>query len=212
MAPRAGRALRRRVGSARPAPGDPGEFQSLDLRCHAVLKDVPLHDVWAIDLRGGGPGRTMSDVMALSRVLASAPNPAVGALFAVRRAFGRLLRWDREQGDWRAGSYANRLTDVDRARTLIDPGTRQGAFRLLYLFEDEALAEVRNATVHAFLASALVARSGGYVLYWAIYVKPVGAFTPVYMATIDPFRRLVVYPALIRQLQAAWSRRYDMEE
>ena len=38
---------------------DPAEFRKLDLRCHALLSDVPLHDVWAIPLHGGGPGRTM---------------------------------------------------------------------------------------------------------------------------------------------------------
>jgi hypothetical protein len=150
----------------------------------------------------------MSDVRGVSRALTSAPNPAVRSLFALRRALGQRFGWDREQHDWRVGSYVDRLTDEDRERTLIAPGTREGAFRIVYLFPKEALAEVRNATVHAFLATALVARSDGYTLYWAIYVKPVGRLTPVYMAMIDPFRRFVVYPALIRQVQAAWSRRY----
>ena len=43
---------------------------------------------------------------------------------------------------------------------------------------------------------------------WAIYVKPVGVLTPFYMAVIDPFRRLFVYPALIRQTEEAWRRAY----
>jgi hypothetical protein len=44
---------------------DLAEFRKLDLRCHALLSDVPLHDVWAIPLHDGGPGRTMSEVRAL---------------------------------------------------------------------------------------------------------------------------------------------------
>jgi hypothetical protein len=100
------------------------------------------------------------------------------------------------------------LTDADRARSLTAPGTRDGAFRTLYQFPDEALAEVRNATVHGFLATALVPSASGYVLYWAVYAKPVGALTRLYMALIDPFRRLIVYPALLAQTQAAWSRAY----
>ena len=44
---------------------DPAEFRRLDLRCHAVFADVPLHDVWAIALPDGGPGRTMEDVRPL---------------------------------------------------------------------------------------------------------------------------------------------------
>jgi hypothetical protein len=40
------------------------DFQKLNLRCHALLSDVPLHDVWAIPLNGGGPGRTIQDARA----------------------------------------------------------------------------------------------------------------------------------------------------
>jgi hypothetical protein len=187
---------------------DPGEFQKLELRCHSVLADVSLHDVWAIPLAGGGPGRTMPDVRAVSPLGATPSNIAVRGLIAVRRAVGRRAGWDRERDDWSRESYVHRLSDEDQRRSLVAPGTREGAFRMLYLFPNEALAEVRNATVHAFLATALVSRAGGYTLYWAIYVKPVGPLTPVYMAIIDPFRRFVVYPALIRQTQAAWSSAY----
>jgi hypothetical protein len=187
---------------------DPGEFQKLELRCHSVLADVSLHDVWAIPLAGGGPGRTMPDVRAVSPLGATPSNIAVRGLIAVRRAVGRRAGWDRERDDWSGESYVHRLSDEDQRRSLLAPGTREGAFRMLYLFPNEALAEVRNATVQAFLATALIPRAGGYTLYWAIYVKPVGPLTPVYMAIIDPFRRFVVYPALIRQTQAAWSSAY----
>ena len=187
---------------------DPSEFRKLDLRCHALLGDVSPHDVWAIPLAGGGPNRTMRDVRAVSPQLALPSNPAVRGLFALRRALGRRVGWDREKPDWSDESYVHRLTDEDRARSLVTPGTREGSFRTLYLFPDEGLAEVRNATVHGFLASALRARPGGYLLHWAIYVKPVSRLTPVYMAAIDPFRRWLVYPALVRELQAAWSREY----
>ena len=44
---------------------DPADFQKLELRCHALLSDVPLHDVWAIALPDGGPGRTIGDLRAL---------------------------------------------------------------------------------------------------------------------------------------------------
>jgi hypothetical protein len=79
---------------------------------------------------------------------------------------------------------------------------------VLYVFNDESLSELRNATVHAFLALALTPSPGGYTLYLAIYVKAVNRFTPLYMALIDPFRRLVVYPALGRYAQRRWSRTY----
>jgi len=33
----------------------------------------------------------------------------------------------------------------------------------------------------------------------------------LYMAAIAPFRRLVVYPAIIRRVQRAWAERYGGE-
>jgi hypothetical protein len=38
------------------------------------------------------------------------------------------------------------------------------------------------------------------------YVRRVGRWTPVYMALIDPFRRLLVYPSLLRSVRATWNR------
>jgi hypothetical protein len=185
------------------------EFRALDLRCHTLLDDAPLHDVWVIDLEGGGPGRTMRDVDAVAAPgRAGSPSLVVRALFALRFGAGRIFGWDRPRDHALADSYLQRLTDDDRARSLLMPGTRRGIFRVLYLFSDETVAETRNATVHAFLAMALRPRANGYRLYWAIYVKPVGRLTAIYMALIDPFRRFVVYPALIRQVQAAWARAY----
>lgn len=186
------------------------EFRALDLRCHALLHDVPLHDVWVIDLAGGGPGRTMLDVDAVAAPGREGSLPILArALFAIRFAVGRLFGWDRPRPDGGAGPYLHRITDEDRGRSLLPPGTVRGVFRLLYLFPGETVAEARNATVHAFLVMALRPRPGGYRLYWAIYVKPVGRLTAVYMAVIDPFRRLIVYPVMIRRTQAAWARAYS---
>jgi Protein of unknown function (DUF2867) len=80
---------------------------------------------------------------------------------------------------------------------------------VLYVLGNEALSELRNATVHAFLALALTPSPAGYTLYLAVYVKPVSRFTPLYMALIDPFRRLLVYPALGKHAQRCWSRAYS---
>jgi hypothetical protein len=40
-----------------------------------------------------------------------------------------------------------------------------------------------------------------------IYVKPRGTFGAAYMALIGPFRHLIVYPALMRQIERAWEAR-----
>jgi len=185
------------------------DFQKLDLRCHALLSDVPLHDVWAIPLHGGGPDRSVQDARAILFGDRRPPsNLAVRGLFALRFALGRAFGWDDERHSPLGVSYVHRLNEADRSKSQVPPGTREGRFRVLYVFGNEALSELRNATVHAFLALALTPTPGGYTLYLAIYVKPVSRFTTLYMTLIDPFRRLVVYPALGRHAQQRWSRTY----
>lgn len=185
------------------------EFRRLDLRCHAVLSDVPLHDVWMIPLDGQRPGRTIQDVRAILFGARRLPtNPAVRLLFRLRSVLGRVFGWDVERHDPPGASYIHRLSDADREQSRVPSGTRERAFRVLYVRDDEALSEFRNATVHAFLALALRPHSRGYTLYLAVYVKPVSRFTALYMALIDPFRRFLVYPELGRQLQRAWRRQY----
>jgi Protein of unknown function (DUF2867) len=187
---------------------EPIDFQRLNLRCHALLSDVPLHDVWAIPLDGGGPGRSMQDARAVLFGDRRPPNLAVRGLFALRWTLGRAFGWDDERHSPSSASYVNRLAETDRAQSRVAPGTREGRFRVLYVLGEEALSEIRNATVHAFLALALIPSAGGYTLYLAIYVKPVSRLTALYMALIDPFRRRIVYPALSRQVQQRWSRTY----
>jgi len=184
----------------------PIEFQRLNLRCHTLLSNVPLHDVWAIRLNGGGPGRSIQDAWAIL-FGDRPPSLAFRGLFALRSALGRAFGWDDERHDPPGESYVNRLAEADRLQSQVAPGTREGSFRVLYVFGEEALSELRNATVHAFLALALTT-SPGYTLYLGIYVKPVSRFTALYMALIDPFRRLVIYPVLGRHIQQRWARTY----
>ena len=38
------------------------------------------------------------------------------------------------------------------------------------------------------------------------HVRPVNAWTRLYLALINPFRRWIVYPSLLRQYHEAWKR------
>src|SRR5262245_46109228 len=190
---------------------DPGDFRACPLRVHALLHDVPLEDAWAIPLSGGGAGRTVRDLRAVMVAGREAAPPVVRGLFQLRGRIGALFGWDHQRPAWNAESYAERLSAADRARSLIAPGTPDGNFRILYRFEDEQLSELRNATVHAFASLSIRPTPGGYLAYLGVFVQPVHRFTRLYMRAIAPFRRLVVYPAIIRQMQRAWVERYGGE-
>ncbi|HET6853264.1 MAG TPA: DUF2867 domain-containing protein [Pyrinomonadaceae bacterium] len=189
------------------------EFERIPLRVHSLLSDVPLHDVWAIDLLGGGPGRTIVDLRAaLAGGKLMAANPVVKLLFDVRTQLGRIFGWDREPLRSSEQSYLQKLSPADHKDSLIPPGTREGAFRVLFVSQQEAISEIQNSTVHGFSVFALLERSSGYRLYWAIYVRPVGRITSWYMRLIDPFRRVIIYPAVLRYIKTAWSRRFQVFE
>src|SRR5712692_10448040 len=190
---------------------DPGEFRARALRVHALLHDVPLEDVWAIRLRGGGAGLTIQDVRTVFIAAVEAAPPVVKGLFRLRGRIGALPGWDQQRFAWTAESYVHRLSPADRARSMVAPGTPDGRLSLLYRFEDEQLSEQRNATVHAFSSLSIRQTSGGYLVYLAIYAQPVHRFTTLYMRAIAPFRRLIVYPAIIRKVQSVWAERYAGE-
>src|SRR5438445_7713895 len=171
----------------------PGDFQRLNLRCHALLSDVPLHDVWAIPLRGGGPGRSIQDARAILFGDRRPPNLAVRGLFALRFALGRAFGWDDERHNPPSVSYVDRLTDADRSQSQLAPGTREGRFRVLDVSGEEALSELRNATVHAFLALALTPSPGGITLYLPTNVNPLSGLRTSTLPLTDHFGRLAFY-------------------
>ena len=183
----------------------PAEYLSLKLRAHEILRDVPLHDVTAVDLPGGGPGRDLADLRALER--SSPPSRIAGALLGFRFFLGRLFGWDQHPVRPEE-SFLARLSEEDRHRSEVTPGTRMGHFLLLYQFADEALAEIRNATVHGWLCTALMPRRDGYRLYWAVYVRSVSWLSRPYLAAIEPFRRFLVYPSLLGRIRRNWIAAY----
>jgi Protein of unknown function (DUF2867) len=47
-------------------------------------------------------------------------------------------------------------------------------------------------------------RAGGYRGQMTVLVKPNGPLGTCYLVAIRPFRRLMVYPHLTRQIERAW--------
>jgi Protein of unknown function (DUF2867) len=184
------------------------EFERLPLRVHDVLAGVPLHDVWAIDLPRARAGITLDEFLRTAGGLPFTPSPAVRALLNVRFLVGRLLGWDREANATAGETFATRLTTADLSKSLAPPGTRQGPFRIVYRFENEQLLELINQTAHAGALSALVEAAPAYRFYFAVYVRSIGRLTPVYIALIDPFRKLIVYPSLLRSVRRTWDKAF----
>jgi hypothetical protein len=181
------------------------EFERLPLRVHAFLAGVPLHDVWAVDLPRTRPGITLDEFLRTGGARPCRLSLVVRALLSIRLFIGRLLGWDHQPAPTTSESFAKRLTTADHAKSLAVAGTREGLFRVVYRFENEQLLEVINRTAHAAALSALVEMANTYRFYFGVYVCKVSRFTPIYMALIDPFRKLIVYPSLLRSVRASWN-------
>ena len=181
------------------------EFEALPLRAHTFLAGVPLHDAWVVELPWTRSGITLDAFLRAAGNGIFRPSRSVRTLLGIRFFVGRLFDWDRESAASSGETFTARLTDDDRARSLVSAGTREGLFRVVYRFENEQLVELVNRTAHAGALTALFETTSSYRLYFGVYVRSIGRFTPLYMALIGPFRKLVVYPSLLRGVRAIWD-------
>jgi hypothetical protein len=184
------------------------EFERLPLRVHDFLAGVPLHDVWVVDLLRVRPGITLDEFLRTASARPYTLPPLARAFLNIRLFVGRLLGWDREPATTASESFATRMTTEDRSKSLVPAGTREGVFRVVYRFENEQLLELINRTAHGAALSAIVETASAYRFYFAVYVRSVSRFTPIYMAMIDPFRKLIVYPSLLRTVRTTWDRTF----
>lgn len=185
---------------------DPGQFRALDLRVHSVLADVPLHDVWAFDLRGGVE---QPDLNELWHAVVNQPSAELSSITAgligLRVWGGDVLNLDAPEFNASQDSYALRLTAVDRSLSLDPTGTSHGLLRTVYRYENEVVAGISNSIGYVFFCAALVPVEEGYRMYWATYVTETSWLTSLYMTLIDPFRRQLIYPAMAKNVERAWS-------
>jgi Protein of unknown function (DUF2867) len=178
-------------------------------RIHEITPDFRLEDVWALPTPGG-----RDDFPRLVELIASfdasqGSSAAVRALFAIRWKIGEVLGLDRPETGLgtRVPSLRDRLpADLRAAAPGLDSPARP--FAPLYLLDDEWAAEIANQTVHGVIHLGWVPDgTGGYRGQMAILVKPNGRRGSAYMAAIAPFRHLIVYPAITRQIGRAWRTR-----
>ena len=186
----------------------PQEFERLPLRVHTFLAGVPLHDIWSVDLPRWRAGLTLDEFFRTASNCLFTSSRLVRMLLDIRFFVGRFFGWDQEPAATAWQTFATRLTDTDHSRSLAPAGTRDGFFRVVYRFENEQLVELINRTAHAAALSALVETATAYRFYFGVYVHSVSRFTPFYMALIDPFRKLIVYPSLLHSVRTRWNQAF----
>ena len=177
---------------------------------HELTHDFRLEDVWALPTPGGP-----DDFPRLVRQFASGERSQGGSsgaartLWAIRWKVGELLGWDGPDNGHgaRSPTLRDRLP-ADLRDAPSGPDFDALPFTALYLLDDEFAAEIINRTVHGVLHLGWVADGTGDCRgEMAVYVKPNGLLGTAYMAAIKPFRHLIVYPALMREIGREWRAR-----
>ena len=185
------------------------EHSSRPWRIHELVPDFRLEDVWALPTPGGPDDFPLLVGLMASLDPERSSSGAVRALFAIRWKLGELFGVDGP--DAGIGSRVPTLRDrlpADLRDAPSRPDFEALPFSPLYLTGDEFAAEIANRTVHAIMHVGWVQdRTGGYRGQMAVYVKPNGLFGAAYMAAIRPFRHLIVYPRIMRELGRSWRAR-----
>jgi Protein of unknown function (DUF2867) len=176
-------------------------------RIHEFTPDFRLEDVWALPTPGGP-----DDFPRLVRQMAAGeprgPSVLTRSLWAIRWRLGKVLGWDRPN--------TGRVLDLPTLRDRLPLDLREGPagpefdalpFRSLYLTDNEWAAEIINNTVHGVMHVGWVPDGAGcYRGQMAVLVKPNGLLGSLYMTMIKPFRYMIIYPALMREIARDWRR------
>ena len=182
-------------------------------RIHELTRDFRLEDVWALPTPGGS-----DDFPRLVQAIASgdpshSSSRASRALFAIRWKVGELLGWDRP--DTSLGSGCRRSA-IGCRRICETPHPARSSTRSL---SPRSICSRRvgggdrqpdRARGHAHRLGP--GSGGGYRGQMAVYAKPNGRFGAAYMAAIRPFRHLIVYPAMLRQIERQWRKNASSDQ
>jgi hypothetical protein len=178
-------------------------------RIHEIAGDFDVEDVWALPTPGGPDDFPLLVEGFTAPDSSESSSRMVRALFAIRWKVGELLGWDEP-----AAGIGSRVPTL-RARLPEDlregpsgPGIPNLPFDALYRTDDEYALEIANRTVHGVLHLGWVEDgAGGYRGQMAVLVKQNGLLGAAYMKAIQPFRHLIVYPAMLRDIERRWRSR-----
>ncbi len=177
-------------------------------RVHTLAADFELLDVWRFEVRldeRRGFDAFLETYWEAIHAVERSP------LSRMRVAIGRVMGWDAAPNSRPIPGcvehlVAERLDAADRARNRFaaaEPSPLPVAkVRPVYRFDDEALWEVSNDTVHALMH---VSCAVGAAPELAVYIKSRGLFTRLYMAAIWPARHAIIYPSLMSLVERHWN-------
>jgi hypothetical protein len=178
-----------------------------------IAPDFELLDVWGLPARGSS-GEFAALVEMISTLdPANGDSRATRALFSLRERVGSWLGWDDATSKLAVPGRTETTLSARVPEQLRDTTTpplvvSSTTFIPLYRTDDEWAAEISNRTVHAVVHLAWIDQGKGvYRGQMGVYVKTRGRLGAAYMALIGPFRHLIVYPALMRQIERAWEAR-----
>lgn len=183
-----------------------------------IAPDFQLLDVWEMPVKGGR--EEFDDLLAILASFdpESSDSRTSRLLFAARRRLGSWFGWDEPHDRPIPGcaetTLRARLPDelAGSAETFeafaSSAGHAEADFQPLYRTDEEAAIEISNATVHGVLLVSWIPTRGHHHLgYLSVYVKARGILGQVYLRAIGPFRHMIVYPALMQEIGAAWDTR-----
>jgi hypothetical protein len=175
-------------------------------RIHEITRDFEVEDVWALPTPGGPDDfHLLVEEFAAGDPSQSGSAP-VRALFSLRWKLGELFGWDSAGTGIgsRVSTLRDRLPD-DLREAGAGPAFDALPFSPLYLLPDEWAAEIANRTMHGVLHLGWVPDgAAGYRGQMAVLVRRNGLLGTAYMTAIRPFRHLLVYPQMIRDIERRW--------
>ncbi len=194
-------------------------------KVHEIAQDFILLDVWEYPILADN-SKDQDFLFFLKMIQQPLPTKvnrsvsikflASGLLISVRMFLGKILGLDKNINTLpipgcKETSIKERLSAKDRERSLslsklgISYSDNE-TWRVVYLYEDEMLTELSIDVVHVLMHQGWVHKSGNFfTARLAVYAKPRGMIGNLYMKLIMPFRRIIIYPALMENVKNTWE-------
>ena len=184
---------------------------------HQLMTDFEVEDVWRFPVLLNQEHSIPLFQKQLQLAMEQLSQKGIaGWLFKLRLFLGHLFGWDKYESwekdelkkdiPFKKGSLRERYSKANQLDVAQLPSEGSQDFIPVFVLDNESLAEIENATVHAGLHLGKVPYKDGYTVQMAVYVKPKGRLGKFYMALIKPFRLAIVYPVMMRLVGRQWTK------